>query len=115
MGDSKGVATPRANPTSEVSAHDIRSRRVSPKVLLDPDKEWPGSDTSDKLGEEAASRYRSVAALLNFSALDRPELLYCIKELMRKMAAPTVDDESALKRAIRFVKTLPRPVATFRW
>ena len=56
-----------------------------------------------------------MAALLNFSALDRPELLYPVKELMRKMSCATDEDLSKLKRVVRFIRTLPRLVARYPW
>ena len=56
-----------------------------------------------------------MAALLNFIALDRPELLYAVKELMRKMSCATIQDECALKRVVRFLRTMPRLVAKFPW
>ena len=50
----------------------------------------------------------TVAAKLNFVAPDRPELLYAIKECMRAMAMPTVEDEGRLKRILRYLKGAPR-------
>ena len=41
--------------------------------------------------------------------------MFAIKELMRHMSAPTEQDEKQLKRAVRFVKTLPRLVARYPW
>ena len=56
-----------------------------------------------------------MAALLNFISLDRPELMYAVKELMRKMSAPSELDMVRLKRVVRFVRTLPRVVARYCW
>ena len=90
-------------------------RRMEAKEVESPDKLWPGYDSTPLLGPGDTQRYQSVAALLNFIALDRPELLYAVKELMRKMAAPTAQDEVGLKRVVRFLKTLPRLVASYAW
>ena len=93
----------------------MKARRQDPRPVHDPDATWPGFDNSPKLEGEALKRYQSVAALLNFSAQDRPELLYCVKELMRKMSCPTGADETGLKRVVRFIKTAPRLVAKYPW
>ena len=44
------------------------------------------------LGPTDLKLYQSVAALLNFSSLDRPELMYAVKELMRHMSNATTND-----------------------
>ena len=102
-------------PESPGSAADVRARRLQPKELDKPDEHWPGFDPSPPLGPEAHKRFQSVAALLNFSAQDRPELLYSVKELMRRMSCPTELDETRLKRVVRFIRTLPRMVAQYAW
>ena len=50
-----------------------------------------------KLEGDRLKRYQSTAVLLNFAALDRPDIAYSAKELMRKMAEPTEEDETALR------------------
>ena len=83
--------------------------------MFDPEAAWPGFDESPKLEEEGLKRFQSVAALLNFSAQDRPDLQYCVKELMRKMSCATTADEVNLKRVVRYLKTAPRLVAKYPW
>ena len=113
---SKGVGTPKGAPEpTKGGGRDIRSKRACPEVVGDPAGEWPSEDTSELLDQVGTKRYQSVAALLNFTALDRPELLYPVKELMRKMANPSMTDESHLKRVLRFLRTLPRMVAMYKW
>ena len=49
-------------------------------------------------GPEELKLFQSVAARFNFLAMDRPDFLYSVKELMRKMASPRAQDLTALKR-----------------
>ena len=58
-------------------------------------------------------RYQSVAAKLNCLALDRPDVQFPIKELMRMMSAPTDVDEQRLKRVLRYLAEGPRVIQTF--
>ena len=115
MEDAKGAVTPGHKLEVAGSGAEVKARRQDPRPVYDLDAAWPGFDTSPKLEGEALKRYQSVSALLNFTAQDRPELLYAIKELMRKMSCPTKADESGVKRAIRFLKTAPRLVAKYPW
>ena len=115
MSDSKGISTPGHKEEPADGACDIRSRRMDPRPLHDPDSSWPGFDASPKLDQSELKKFQSVAALLNFVSLDRPELLYSVKELMRRMACASAQDLSGLKRVVRFVRTLPRVVARYPW
>ena len=116
LGFAKSVRTPCGTCDAPVGCgKDIRSRRAHPEAVSDPAGEWPGGADDTVLDHDAIKRYQSVAALLNFTALDRPEVLYAVKELMRKMAAPTIQDEQHLKRALRFLRTMPRSVAQYKW
>ena len=86
--ESKGVANPGLKVEGPGSGTDIRARRTDPRPVHDPNAEWPGFDSSQPLEGDHLKRFQSVSALLNFTAMDRPEMLYPVKELMRKMAAP---------------------------
>ena len=81
----------------------------------DPDVEWPGFDSTPGLEGDDLHRFQSVAALLNYVAQDRPDLLYPVKELMRRMSKATVQDMSKLKRVVRYLKTLPRILSKYPW
>ena len=50
---------------------------------------------------EELKLFQSVAARFNFLAVDRPDLLYSVKELA-KMASPRAKDLIALKRVARY-------------
>ena len=59
--------------------------------------------------------FQSVAARFNFLAMDRPDLLYSVKELMRKMASARTQDLAALKRVARYTIKYPRMTCRYRW
>ena len=63
----------------------------------------------------ALSQYQSLAASLNYFALDRLDLMYAVKELMRKLSSPNEDDWLKLKRVGRYLITVPRLVMQFPW
>lgn len=75
-----------------------------------------GSKEENVLLDEAASkRYVSVAALLNYTAPDRPSTQFAVKECLRKSSAPTVPDETRLKRILRYLVHRPREVIRMGW
>jgi len=56
-----------------------------------------------KLDEEAARKYRSVAATLNYLAQDRPDLGFAVKELCRSMSSPSELDQMKMKKLGRYL------------
>ena len=54
-----------------------------------------------------------MSARLNYLAMDRADLQFGVKELMRKMAGPTKKDWKALKRVARYCLGAPRIVQKF--
>ena len=65
--------------------------------------------------EDRLKRYQSIAARINYLSLDRPDLQYASKELMRKMAQPTEHGELRLKRVGRYLLGCPRVVLQIPW
>ena len=59
----------------------------------DPPEEAREED--DLLTGEELKLFQSVAARFNFLAMDRPDVLYSVKELMRTMASPRTQDLTA--------------------
>ena len=59
-------------------------------------KEDTGEDESDELGPIPAKRYRSIAAVVNYMSLDRPDLQFAASLLERSMARPTIAAEARL-------------------
>ena len=68
----------------------------------------PSSWEETELGPREASEYRAVASMLNYPALDRPDILFASKECSRRMWSPRNDDWTALKRVVPYVLGKPR-------
>ena len=64
---------------------------------------------------EQLQKYQTLAAKLNYFSMDRPDLLYSVKELMRKLSRPSEDDWGKLKRCARYLLTVPRMVIQYPW
>ena len=84
MTDAKGLATPGTDDVGGPEASQIRELCRTAK-WHDPPEEVREED--DLLTGEELKLFQSVAARFNFLALDRPDLSYSVKELMRKMAS----------------------------
>ena len=69
-------------------------------------KEDDGTDETEELTEAGSKRYRSLAAVVNFLSLDRPDLQYAASVLGRSMSRPTVKAEARLKRVARCLLAL---------
>ena len=91
----KGVATPGTDDVGGSKANEICELRRTAK-WHDPLEEIKKDD--DLLTGEELKSFQSVAARFNFLAMDRPDLLYSVKELMRQMASPRARDLIALKK-----------------
>ena len=79
----------------------------------DPPEEIEEED--DLLTGAELMLFQSVAASFNFLAMDRPDLLYSVKELMRKIASPSARDLIALKRVARYTIKYPRMASRYPW
>ena len=67
------------------------------------------------LGPEETRAYRSVCMRAAYLAVDRPELLYAVKECARRMSAPDTADLVALKRIGRYLQGSPRLLQHYPW
>ena len=67
----------------------------TPGVKVDLESE------GELMSKSEASKFRRVAAKVNYLSQDRFDLAYASKELSKKMATPRVGDEIAAKRVIR--------------
>ena len=65
----------------------------------------------DQCDKERAAVYKSVAARLNYRAPDRGDIQFAVKEICRRMSAPTWRDWSRLKRVARYLASAPSPAA----
>ena len=59
--------------------------------------------------------FQRVAARFNFFAMDTPDPLYSLQELMRKMASPRTQDLITLKRIARYTIKYPRMTCRCAW
>ena len=103
--DAEGVATPGTDDVGGPKASQISELRRTAK-WHDPPVEVREED--DLLTGEELKLFQSVVARFNFLAMDRPDLLYSVKELMRKMASPRTQSLTALKRVARYTIKYPR-------
>ena len=91
---------------------EVASGRAS-KVPGVAEKE--GQDAGEPLTSSESTRFRAVAARMNYLAMDRADLQYTAKDLSRKMAAPTRGDWERARKAARYVKYRPRAVQHFEF
>ena len=108
----KGVETPGTDNVGGPKASEISEPRKTAK--------WHGpleevNEEDDLVTGEELKLFQSVAARFNFLAMDRPDLLYSVKELMRKMASPRAQDLTALKRVARYTIKHPRMTCRYPW
>ena len=96
--------------------HSIdKPRRVEVVMTVGHDKNKEQCWEDQAMPPTDASRYRALAARLNFLAIDRPDVLYTAKECSRHMSAPINRDWEALKRAARYLLSCPRVVHLYAW
>ena len=104
-----GHATDTANRRRQVGSQ----RNFEPLVAAS--EPIPGEEDGLLLEGESVASFRSCAAILNYVALDRTDLQFAAKELMRHLADPRTGDETRLKRAVRYLRGKPRLVLRFPW
>ena len=62
-----------------------------------------------------ATSYRGITARANYLAVDRPDLVYSVKELCRGMAKPTKVYWHKLKRLGRYLVDTSRTIVKYDW
>ena len=67
------------------------------------------------LKPQDATKFRGIAARINYLAADRPDLQFASKGASKYMANPTLDGWEVLKRIGRYLKANPRMVQKFEW
>ena len=72
-----------------------------------------GKTEDAEMSPEDATLFRSVVARANFLALDRPDLMFSVKEASRSMACPRHSDWQRIKRIGRYLIAFPRVVQKF--
>ena len=112
MGECKSVTTPwSADP--KVDHGDLNTRRRNAQTHREEELQWPDDAESPALDYESEKKYQSISARMNYLCLDRAEVQYTVKELMRRMSGPTEVDEQRLKRLLRYLKGAARVIFTY--
>jgi hypothetical protein len=55
------------------------------------------------LSSEDATRYRSVVGSLQYLALTRPDIYFCVNRVCQFLSAPTTEHCSAVKSILRYL------------
>ena len=63
-----------------------------------PEEHKSAAESGEPLQAGEATRFRTIVARLNDSALDRPDIQFAVKEAATKMSAPTTPDWRLLER-----------------
>ena len=74
------------------------------EIVQDQEGEDP---EEEELQGDAKRNYQRQAARANYLCLDRPDIGFATKETMRRLSAPTKEDEVALKRLGRYLVVAP--------
>ena len=80
-----------------------------------PEDQIGGEPEEVPLEGESKQNYMTQAARGNYLCLDRPDLGFAVKETMRRLSTPSVEDEAALKKVARYLVGKPRLVSIFRY
>lgn len=94
-------------------AAENRARRLGNKTVNDNGEDE--QDIDDELVDEELTMYQTLSARLNYLALDRADIQFSVKELMRKMSKPYKSDVQAPKRVARFLLGAPRVIQELPW
>ena len=79
------------------------------------EKVWEEKANDEELEPEKATQFRKVGARANYLATDRPDIMYCVKEICRQMSMPTVGGWKRLKRLARYLLVRPRTILKYPW
>ena len=97
----------------DAKSSKVPGAKVSGKPTGIDDK--TSNDESEELGVEDARKYKSVAARLNYLAVDRLDIQYAVKEAARAMSAPLKAHWHMLDKIGRYLIGRPRLVMKFPW
>ena len=86
------------------------------KSAATPGEKLKDSEMDDaELDARRATQYRQIAARANYLAMDRPDIMYAVKEICRCMSKPTGSAWAKLKRLGRYLIGRERCVARYPW
>ena len=87
----------------------------APAERMDVEKGWSpeDDDESELMDSSDARKFRSIAARMNYLAMDRADIQFAAKEVCRSMAKPKIKDWGKVKRLARYLVEVPRLVWRF--
>ena len=116
--DKRGVTYEADQRHAEIVINEMGLRKgksvVTPALPEASDEEEKRMKTPE-LDKAEASRYRALAARINYLSLDRADLQFAAKTISRNMARPREHDWGGIKRLARYLVGAPRAVQQFKW
>ena len=111
-----GMITYEADPKnieSIVKAMGLQSdsKGIGAPIVAESVKD--AAEDDEELNRDETAKFRSVAALANYVAMDRPDIQVAVSTLCQRMSKPTVKSMVALKRVARYL--LEHPVLKFEY
>ena len=103
------VAIPGSDDVGGNKVSELSRLRRTAKRARAPEQ---AKDEDSQVGEELKP-FQSVSARCNILAMDRPDFLYSVKDLMRKMTSPSSRDLFAFKRVAHYTIKHPRMVCRY--
>ena len=89
---------------------------VVPGTKDDDKSEAQNQDNQEEERDKTEdTRFRAIAARINYMSVDMPDIQFACKETCRAMAAPTAQAWARLKRLGRYLVGRPRAVWRFPW
>ena len=85
------------------------------KGACEDETEDEGPEEEEDLSPEEATKYRALAARLNYLAVDRVDIQYSVKEAARAMSCPKEGHWTLLRRIGKYLRGTPRLVMKFPW
>ena len=85
------------------------------KGACEDETEDEGPEEEEDLSPEKATKYRALAARLNYLAVDRVDIQYSVNEAARAMSCPKVGHWTLLRRIGKYLRGTPRLVMKFPW
>ena len=81
---------------------------------VDEGADAEGSEPKE-FGQREATLFRGMAASCNYLIIDRPDIMFPVKEICREMSKPTELSINRLKRVGRYLKAHPRLIWHYPW
>ena len=87
----------------------------APGISTMDDDDDDDEDNIELLSSAEATIYRAITARCNYLQPDRPDILFAVKEVCRRMSKPSQKSWEMLKRIGRYLKERPRLIWRYDW